>query len=360
MINSIKELDIKRHDLTADRSLRPHSAADEYLVNELSSLNTKPSNLVIYNDRFGFLTCQLSSLCPITILINKSQEKAIHLNLTANSLPISQFADPLSTLEKQIDLAIIKAPKSLALFQAFLEHIAHNSVDEVTVLVGFMTRHFTPKLLEISRNYFEVVEQSKAIKKSRLLTLTKKKKVDKLDIIDVLEYKGQTYKQYWGVFSRNHIDYATQYFLEHLELQPTDKYILDLASGNGVIAKEIKRRIPEAEIHLLDDSLLAVESAKLNIHGENIHHHYDSSLSQFEKGKFDLIVTNPPFHFEYEVNIQIAIQLFRESHRCLKPEGLLQVVASKHLNYMTHLKPIFSNVEVLAENDKFIIYKCLR
>lgn len=355
-----EQLDIKRHDLTADRSLRAHSAADEYLLNHLQDLSVDPKSLAIYNDRFGFLCCHLSSFSPTVILTNKSQEKAIRSNLKANSLSLPSFADPLSSFDEEMDFVIMKAPKSLSLYQAFLEQIAHNSTEGVTVVVAFMTRHFTKRLLEISGKYFGSVEQSKAVKKSRLLTLTQKKKVDKLDIVDILEYKDDSYKQYWGVFSSKHIDYATQYFLKHLEVSPRDKFVLDLASGNGVIAKEISRKVPEAEIHLIDDSYLAVESAKLNLQGENIHHHYNNDLAHFEDGMFDLIATNPPFHFEYEVNIQIAIQLFKECHRCLKVGGNLQVVASKHLNYKTHLKPIFSMVKVVAGNDKFIIYKCMR
>ena len=149
-----------------------------------------------------------------------------------------------------------------------------------------------------------------------------------------------------------------KYFLEHIELKTTDDSILDLASGNGVIASEISKKIPNATLHLLDDSFLAVESGKLNITGANIHHHYDNTLADFKSESFDLIVTNPPFHFEYEIDIQIPIQLFKECFRCLKPSGNLQLVANKHLNYKTHLSSIFRLVEVLAENDSFIVYKC--
>jgi len=360
MIDSKQTFVIKRYDHSADRSLRSHSAADEYLLSNFNSGDDKPKRIAIYNDRFGFLSCHLSAYSPTVILANKSQEKAIYLNLSANKLPLPQFANPIEGIEEKIEFAIMKAPKSLALFQVYLEQIAHNSSDEVTVVIAFMTRHFTPKLLEISGKYFESVEQSKAVKKSRLLILSKKKQVERSEIIDDLEYKSNSYKQYWGVFSAKHIDYATQYFVEHLEIKSSDKQILDLASGNGVIGKEIQQKNPKAEIHLLDDSFLAVESAKLNIDGDNIHHHYNNDLSEFEAGSFDVIVSNPPFHFEYEVNIQIAIQLFKECHKCLKINGNLQVVASKHLNYKTHLTPLFSTVEVVAENDKFIIYKCIK
>jgi 16S rRNA G1207 methylase RsmC len=360
MSNPEKIYDIKRYDSSIDRSLKPFSAADEYLLQDFLKLTTKPRRLAIYHDRFGFLTCHLHLFNPTIILTNKSQQRAIDLNLKANNLLSPRFSNPLSPFDEKIEFALIKAPKSLALYELFLEQIAQNSTKEVTVVIAFMTRHFSPKLIEIAQKYFEGVEQSRAVKKARLVTLTKKKQVVKLDIIDVLNYKDQAYKQYWGVFSAKHIDYATQYFLEYLELNPIDSHILDLGSGNGVIGKEIMQRLPNAEIHLMDDSYLAVESAKLNIQGEHIHHHFNNDLSNFEDGTFDLIVTNPPFHFEYEINIKIPIQLFKECFRCLKVDGNLQIVANKHLNYITHLKSIFSTAEVLAQNDKFIIYKCVK
>lgn len=352
--------DIKRHDSSTDRSLRPFSAADELLLHEFSNLSRKPEQVAIYNDRFGFLSCHLSSSNPMVVLTNKSQEKAIQLNLEANSLPLPRFTDPLSALPEKTDFALIKIPKSLDLFELTLQQISQNATKDMSVLAAFMTRHFSPKMIEIAGKYFEGVEQSRAVKKARLMILTKKRDVAELKLLDKLSYKEDSYQQYRGVFSAKHIDYATQFFLEHLDLSPTDQHILDLASGNGIIAKEIQKKNQAAELHLLDDSFLAVASAKLNIQGANIHHHYNNDLADFEDNTFDLIATNPPFHFEHEINITIAIQLFKECFRCLKDQGNLQVVANKHLNYLTHLKPIFSTVEVLAQNEKFIVYKCVK
>ena len=55
------------------------------------------------------------------------------------------------------------------------------------------------------------------------------------------------------MFSADHIDYATQYFLDHLKIKKTDQCILDLASGNGIIGNEIFNEIT------LIDSLTADE-----------------------------------------------------------------------------------------------------
>lgn len=360
MDNQAIKYKVERYDLSTDKSLKSWSAADEYLLQEFIDLKKKAKHLTIYNDRFGFLGCHLYAYSPTIILTHKSQEKAIRTNLTTNNIPILNFIDPLSSLEKKIDIAIIKIPKSIALFQLFLEQIVNNSTNNVVVISAFMTRHFTPKLLQIAEEYFEEVQQSKAIKKARLLILNKKKDTIKRKVINSINYQNQTYKQYWGVFSGEHIDYATQFFLEHLHINKTDKYILDLASGNGIIAKEIFKKHPNVEIHLMDDSYLAVSSAQLNIQGNNIYHHCNNELSIFDNDMFDLIVTNPPFHFEYEINIQIPIQLFKACFRCLKKGGNLQLVSNNHLNYKVHLEKLFLSVQIIAKNSKFVIYKCMK
>lgn len=351
---------IERYDLSEDKSLKGWNAADEYLLKAFISKEINPSHLSIYNDRFGFLSCYLHSYDPMLVLTQKSQEKSIESNLAAHNLPLLSCSTPLSSLEYRMDFAIIKIPKSLALFQLFLEHIVHNSTEDVTVLCGFMTRHFTPKLLKIAGEYFNSVEQSKALKKSRLLVLSEKKEVLKKDVITSLAYNNQNYLQYWGVFSSGHIDYATQFLLTNLELKKTDECILDLASGNGIIGSEVFKQLPDSEIHLMDDSNLAVSSAKLNIKGERIRHHLNDNLSIFADEYFDLIVSNPPFHFEYEINIQVPIQLFKECYRCLKKEGNFQLVANKHLNYKVHLERIFKSIQIVSENSKFVVYKCTK
>lgn len=346
-------------------------------MQQFQTLEKKPNRLGIYGDRFGFLGCHLHEFNPIIVLTHKGQEKAIISNFGTNNIPSPNFAFPLASLDHEMDIVLLKIPKSLGLFRLFLEQISHNSSDDITVVCAFMTRHFTPKLLQIAQEYFEVVEQSRAVKKARVLTLSKKKTVEKHELITSLAYhkkqpsqpiavestdqqnpQHQQYQQYLGVFSGDHIDYATQFFLEHLEVKATDQLVLDLGSGNGVIANEIHKLLPDSEIHLLDDAYLAVESAKLNIQGENIHHHFNNDLSIFNDNTFDLIGTNPPFHFEYEINIQVPIELFKSCFRCLKSGGSLQLVASKHLNYKVHLEKIFPKVHVVAEDKKFVVYKC--
>lgn len=349
---------LKRYDLSEDRSLRPWSAADELLVQ--SHAYKEASEIGIYGDRFGYLACHLNEKKPLLVAIHKSEELAISANLKANNLPEPTFYYPISPLPSQLDHVLLKVPKSLDLFHLYLEHIAHNSKEEVQVTCAFMTRNFTPALVKIAELYFEEVSQSKATKKARVLFLRKKKPVTPQNMNKPITYNTKEYHQYWGVFSASHIDYATQFFIENMDLSSEPETILDLGSGNGVIGAEVQSKLPNAEIHLMDDSYLAVASSQYNVSGKKVQHHYHNDLSIFEEGALDLIVSNPPFHFEHEINIQIPLALFKGCHRSLKVGGNLQIVSNKHLNYKVHLDKLFTQVKISAQDEKFVVYACVK
>lgn len=343
-----------------NQSLKAWSAADEYLLQHLEESPLEDKALAIVNDRFGFLTCLMHPYLPTSILSNKSEKKATEQNLLNNQLDLANisFCTPLHLSEKKLDIGLLKIPKSLELFRLFLYSLSANWKEDAVLFCGFMTRHFSPKMLKIAAEFFEEVEQSLAWKKSRVLILKKPKAFENKNIIHQISFDGQIFKQYFGVFSAKHIDYASQFLIENWSINPSDERVLDLASGNGVLAAAVRKYSSACELHLLDDSYLAIESSKLNLAASNTFFHCDNTLSNFEDNYFDCVVSNPPFHFEHEVNIQPSLNLFKEVHRCLSPDGSFVLVANRHLNYKTHLSLLFSRISVVNENSKFIIYEC--
>jgi len=357
-----KSYNIIRYPKSANRSLQPWSAADEHLIKYLDSeTNIEERNISIYNDRFGFLNSILNSNKPITIINFKSQEKSCKMNLVLNNLEVSEelYITPLSNISKSIEIALVKIPKSMELFKLYLIQVSKSLSDDGIVICSFMTKYFSPKILEVAKTYFEDVDQSKAWKKSRLIILKNKKESNETNILNTIKVnESKAIEQYYGVFSSKNIDYATQFLLQHLEVKQDENCILDLASGNGVIASFIRDIKPESKIHLLDDSFLAIESSKINLDKENTSFHFNDNLEDFDNSFFDLVVSNPPFHFEHENNIEITISLFKEVKRCLKVKGRFILVSSKHLNLKTHLVKLFNDVKVIAENKKFEVYEC--
>lgn len=353
---------IKRYPTTDNKSLKAWSAADEHVLKTIAENKINSTKPIVYNDRFGFLSTVLSDQNPTAVIDFKSQTKAIEINLKANQINPSKVSTvtSLDSLDNSYDLAILKIPKSLDLFRLQLVQLHKALNKDGQVVCSFMTKYFSRQILSIAKEYFELCEQSKAWKKSRVLVLKQKKEVEVRELIHSIPYsKTKNFKQHYGVFSAKNIDYASQFFIENMEVTASDNKILDLASGNGVLAYATLQKNPSAEVHLMDDSFLAVESSKMNLDGENIHFHYNNSLSDFEDNTFDLIISNPPFHFEYETNIEVAIELFKEVRRCLKKGGSFQMVTSHHLNSKTHLQKLFHRVNIIAEDKKFVVYNCI-
>jgi len=354
-------LKIKRYPASTNRSLQAWSAADEHILHHLKDVDTSKSNVITYGDSFGFLTTQVDAKNHFVVVDAASQQGAIAKNVSENKVKLSfSFLNPFSKPPLKPNIGLLKIPKSLDLFALYLDHFIQHASVNGKLVCAFMTRHFSKQLLEISAQYFEHVSQSKAVKKSRLLILKNPRKQEKKDTISSFTYDNQTIRQYFGVFSSNSIDLASQFLLQHLPEVKNDSSVMDLGCGNGIIGKTVLKENGQVSLHLVDDSYLAVESAKLNVTEPNVRFHQLHALEHFTEDTFDIILSNPPFHIEHEIDISLPIRLFKESHRILKPGGELRIVANQHLNYRTHLTKIYERTEVVAENDKYIIYACIK
>ncbi len=364
---------LQRYPATADQSLRAWSNAELLAANYIFNQQLQTNQIVLFNDRFGVWNCLLSnqenqqqngSKHIKTVVTYASQQKAITQNLLANKLNDTiNVISPLSTLEN-VEVALIKVPKSLELFELFLTQIHKSATANTQVICCFMTKYFASSLLKIAAHYFNEVEQSQAWKKARLLILKKPKShINYSPLINQITFNQTNYQQYFGVFSADKIDIGTQFLLQqfdgvNLMVKNKENKILDLACGNGVIAKTLSKQNPNAEFSLTDDFNLAIASAKLNLTEVNAKFFWDDSLNKIASDYFDLVVSNPPFHFEHENNIDVSLELFKQVRRVLKNGGRFILVANKHLSYDTHLLPIFKNVHAVANNKKFVVYEC--
>lgn len=353
---------INRFPTNNNNSLQPWNSGDVLTLNYLAPFLTKESKIGIANDDYGFLAINLNQYRPINILNNKTQENALEYNWKVNNLDEDNqsISYVLDTISSKINFGILRIPKAIDLFELYLEQLHRSLEQNGTIVCSFMTKYFTPQLIKIAEKYFETVTQSRAEKKARLIILTNKKEITTTLLIRTVNYKEQEIKQYYGVFSAQHIDYATQFLIERLDIKFNEKTILDLASGNGILAKVTQDLAPSSNIYLLDDSRLAIESSKLNIDTEKATFVHDNNLNQLDDNFFDLVISNPPFHFEYEINISVPLGMFTQVERCLKPNGRFIMVANIHLQYKTHLENKFSRVKIIDENKKFRVYECYK
>lgn len=355
LVHNSKDYELHRYPKTSITSLQAWSSAELLALDYIRE--TTKNHIHVYNDRFGVWNCLLESKNVTTVWTYASQKKAIHQNLKKNNLKTEVvYKTPLEKLEK-VELALIKIPKSLELFELFLYQIQQSSTKNTEVVCSFMTKYFSTSYIEIAERYFGEALQSKAWKKSRLLILKSPKEPQKKEFLNTISYNNINLKQYYGVFSASKVDIGTRFLLENICINSNEISLLDVASGNGIIASEIVRKNKNIQATLLDDFNLAIASSKLNL-PKSTTFICDDNLDTLKESAFDLVVSNPPFHFEYENNIEVSQNLFRGIKKSLKKDGRFVLVANKHLNYKTFLTKLFEQITIVASNSKFVIYEC--
>ena len=80
-------------------------------------------------------------------------------------------------------------------------------------------------------------------------------------------------------------------------------------------------------------------------------------FSGFAHNSADLILCNPPFHQSHAVGDTVALAMFQDAAHVLRQDGELWVVGNRHLSYHMKLKRWFSDLELLASNSKFVLFR---
>ena len=159
-----------------------------------------------------------------------------------------------------------------------------------------------------------------------------------------------------GTFSEKQLDQGTALLLENL---PTlSGRVLDFGCGAGVITAALLARFPQLELECVDINAMALLSCEktLAANGMQAKIYASDGLSQTQ-GSFDAIISNPPFHDGLMSTTDIATNFVRDSQKQLKTAGLWQIVANRHLPYSDSIEKAFGNVNVIAENNRYKVYK---
>ena len=159
-----------------------------------------------------------------------------------------------------------------------------------------------------------------------------------------------------GVFSAAELDTGTELLLSTIDNKIKGK-VLDLGCGAGVIGSMIKKRVPNAQITMTDIHAMALESARKTLSENQLQGKvYASDVFSDIEGKFDLIISNPPFHDGIDTAYRAVTELITQAKWHLNQYGELRIVANAFLPYPELLRQHFNDYQVLAQTGKFKVY----
>ena len=159
-----------------------------------------------------------------------------------------------------------------------------------------------------------------------------------------------------GVFSAAELDTGTELLLSTIDNKIKGK-VLDLGCGAGVIGSMIKKRSPNAQITMTDIHAMALESARKTLSENQLQGEvYASDVFSDIEGKFDLIISNPPFHDGIDTAYRAVTELITQAKWHLNQAGELRIVANAFLPYPELLRQHFGDYEVVAQTGKFKVY----
>jgi 16S rRNA (guanine1207-N2)-methyltransferase len=167
-----------------------------------------------------------------------------------------------------------------------------------------------------------------------------------------------------GVFAWDRIDPASALLAAQL---PADLagHAADLGAGFGFLSAELLARCPRVtSLDLYEAEARALDLARRNLaHCETravLSYHW-SDVTQGLPHRYDVIVTNPPFHTHSSTDRpDIGRRFVAVAAESLNPRGRLWLVANRHLPYEGVLRESFGQVRIVAQRGGFKIVEAMK
>ncbi|KJY87639.1 16S rRNA methyltransferase [Pseudoalteromonas piscicida] len=318
--------------------------------------------LVINHQRDGFLR-ELKALNPSSAIHAFSFDFADHLHADKIA-DVKSYVDHQLPQLQDIDLVIYYYPKSKPEAQMVFDNIRHLSTAETRLLVVGENKSgvkSAEKQLKEHAAHCYKLESAKHCILYEFDQLTANPSFDVSHYVQTFSVRIAktefTAASLPGVFNHGKLDAGTQLLLENVTL-PYKGKVLDFGCGAGLIACYALLNSPTLKFTCLDVNALALFATQQTLALNNLSATLllSDGLSELN-GKFNLILSNPPFHTGLSTDYDIAEQFLHNIKRHMDTKSNIQLVANSFLKYPPILEAQFEQFEVVTKNTKFAIYK---
>lgn len=164
-----------------------------------------------------------------------------------------------------------------------------------------------------------------------------------------------------GVFSKEYIDYGSRVLLDNISLRSSQTNLLDVGCGYGTLGLSLKKVYPWIKVEMVDVNeralALAEESVRYNrLEDITI---YKSSVYENVKGRFDVIVSNPPIR----AGKKVVFEILEKAYEHLNQSGELFVVIQKKQGAPSakkKMEEVFGNCEIVKRDKGYFVLKSVK
>ena len=360
-------------------------AADHLILDEAASAleSALPGEVVVLEDHYGALTLGAAALHGATgIRVHQdalSGEQALAANAANAGLSGAFRSQGLGEeLLSGARVVLLQLPRSLSALDELAASVTRSAAPDVRLFAGGRIKHMTTAMNAVLERHFGRLDVSPARQKSRVLIGSEPRPVLRERASDwphavwprCEEHPdaGLTVCAHGAAFAGTTIDIGTRYLLEFLGqmnigdgAQPDaiDLGCVDLGCGTGVLAAALALRNPGLRVLATDQSAAAVASARATMTANGVSDRVtvvrDDALSSRPDASAGLIMLNPPFHIGASVHAGIALKLFDDAARVLRPGGELWTVWNTHLGYRSVLNRVVGPTHQVGRNAKFTV-----
>ena len=169
-----------------------------------------------------------------------------------------------------------------------------------------------------------------------------------------------TWNSWPGLFAHGRLDHGTQQLLRALPKFEPGTAILDWACGAGVVAKAVLERSPGVTVDMLDLDALALHAARQNVPEAGGAWLSDGWLGVPEDRRWDVIITNPPWHAGVSTDWTALQDLIKTAPARLNPSGSLWMVTQRNVRVEVPLKSGFRKVKQVVSTPGFRVWHATR
>ncbi|MDE1262799.1 methyltransferase [Vibrio aestuarianus] len=367
-----RSLSLHRFPKRTNETLQAWDAGDEYVINYVEEQGLDAGKrILILNDSFGALSCWFSQNHHVTMMSDSFiSHRGTLKNLHNNGGNEIELLTTMDDIPQHIDLVLFQLPKSNRHLIWQLVQLRNQLPISCPVIAVNKAKDIHTSTLKLFEKYLGETTTSLAWKKHRLVfSVPNCTPIQEVNSFVEWDVDGESIhlKNLPNVYSGESLDLGARFLLQHLPQDPSLRHVIDLGCGNGVLSVKMGQLNPQARITCVDESFMAVESARQNLmdnlgEDRNIQCITNNCLDGFKQDSAFLVLCNPPFHQQQTITDHIAWQMFCDAKHVLNKGGQLLVIGNRHLGYDVKLARLFGQdqVKTVATNNKFVILQATK